>query len=158
MSLRVSKLIAALLLGLAAAGTANAQNRLGSLHLGPRMSYQFDLEEFGVGAQFSVPIARSLEFYPSFDTFFVDEGSFWHLNADLKLHMSDPSAHWLYLGTGLNMTARNVNGRSRNRTGLNLFAGVEGQTGTVHPFAEVRFTLNDGSTGQLAFGLNFVMR
>jgi hypothetical protein len=158
MSLRFPKLIAILLLALASAGTANAQSSRGSLHLGPRLSYHFDLQEFGIGAQLSVPIARQLEFYPSFDTFLVDEGSFWNLNADLKLHMSEPSAVWLYLGTGLNISARHVNGRDRNRSGLNLFAGAEGRTGTVHPFGELRFTVNDGTTGQFAFGLNFVLR
>lgn len=150
MALRVSRLATALVLATALAGTARAQTS--RFHLGPRISYQFDLEKLGIGAQFSAPIARYLEFYPSFD-YFIDSGSFWNLNADLKYRLAGASVHWLYLGAGLNLAHSGDN----TRAGLNLFAGAESLKGRVHPFGEFRFTANHGSTGQIAVGLNFTL-
>lgn len=152
MAFRVSRLATALALASMLAGTAAAQTN--RLHIGPRLSYQFDLEKIGLGAQFSVPVASHLEFYPSFDYFFVDDGSFWNLNADLKYRIASASIRWLYVGGGLNI-ARVSNGGSDTNAGLNLFAGAESLKGRIHPFAEFRFTAGDGSTGQISAGLNF---
>jgi hypothetical protein len=150
MAFRLSRMATALVLASALAGTLQAQTN--RLHLGPRISYQFDLEKFGIGAQFSVPIVNHLEFYPSFD-YFIDSGSFWNLNADLKYRVPSESVRWLYLGGGLNI----AHGADRTRGGVNLFAGVESLKGRIHPFAEFRFTANHGSTGQIAAGLNFTL-
>ena len=43
------------------------------MHLGPQINYDFDIEEIGIGAQFSVPMAKRLEFYPSFIWYFIGE-------------------------------------------------------------------------------------
>ena len=152
MAFRVSRLATTLVLASTLAGTAAAQTN--RLHIGPRLSYQFDLEKIGLGAQFSVPVANRLEFYPSFDYFFVDDGSFWNLNADLKYRIAQASIRWLYVGAGLNI-ARVSNGASDTNAGLNLLAGAESLKGRIHPFAEFRFTAGDGSTAQIAAGLNF---
>jgi len=154
MALRVSRMAPALVLASALAGTAQAQTN--RLHLGPRISYEFDLEKVGLGAQFSVPIARHLEFYPSFDLF-LNAGSSWNLNADLKYRIASESVHWLYLGAGLNIARRGSSAGHDTRAGLNLFAGAESLKGRVHPFAEFRFTANHGSTGQIAAGLNITL-
>jgi len=146
---------AALALGSGLTGALQAQTN--RLHLGPRISYQFDLEDIGLGAQFSVPIARQLEFYPSFDYFFVGEGSFWQLNADLKWRVASESANWLYLGAGLNLARASSGPADDTQAGLNLFVGAESLRGRVHPFGEFRFTAKDGSTAQLAAGLNFTL-
>jgi len=141
-----------LVFGCASVGTAQAQTH--SLHLGPRLSYQFDYEEFGIGAQFSVPIASHLEFYPSFDVFFTNPSSLWSLNADVKWRVAPASASWLYIGSGLNLLEYGGNGSD---VGLNLFGGVESLKGRVHPFAELRLIVNDNSTGQVSAGLNFTL-
>lgn len=156
MSFRFSRLVTVLALSSAVAGVAEAQG--GRLHLGPRVSYQFDLEEAALGVQFGAPLARNLEFYPSFDYYFVEPGSFWNLNADLKYRMPAESAGWLYVGAGLNMARRSVNENSSTDAGLNAFLGVESRAGRVHPFAEFRFTANDNSTAQISLGLNFTLR
>jgi len=142
----------ALLLAVAVAGTAQAQTK--ELHLGPRVSYQFDLDEVGVGAQFSLPIASHLEFYPSFDVFFTSPNSLWSFNADLKWRALAQSASWLYIGTGLNIMESGGDG---SNAGLNLFAGIESLKGRVHPFGELRFIVNDNSTAQVSAGLNFTL-
>jgi len=150
MAIRAGRLAGALVLAVAVAGTAQAQTS--RLHLGPRVSYQFDLEKIGIGAQLGVPIVHYLEFYPSFD-YFIDSGSFWNLNADLKYRIPSESVRWLYVGAGLNI----AHGGGDTQAGLNLLAGVESLKGRVHPFAEFRFTANHGSTGQIAAGLNFTL-
>jgi hypothetical protein len=141
----------ALFLTLAGAGTAQAQDK--AMHLGPRLSYQFDAEELGVGAQFSVPIASQLEFYPSFDVFFTDPNSLWSFNVDLKWRVAPSSVSWLYLGTGLNV----MDGGGDSQAGLNLFGGIESLKGRIRPFGELRFIVNDNSTAQMSAGLNFAL-
>ena len=150
MQVRILRLTMALLLTFAVASAAQAQT--GRLHFGPRLSYQLDLEEFGIGAQFSVPIANHLEIYPSVDYFFVTDG-FWSLNGDLKYRIATESIDWLYVGGGLNVVSRSGN----SNAGLNLFGGFESLSGSVHPFGEFRFTANDGSTAQASAGLNFTL-
>lgn len=156
MSFRVVSLASTLLLTSVMAGGAQAQTS--QLHFGPRVSYQFDLEEFGIGAQLSVPIAHHLEFYPSFDYFFVNVGSFWDVNGDLKYRIDTESVNWLYMGGGLNIAHTSRDRGNDNQAGLNLFAGVESLSGRVHPFGELRFTINDHSTAQASVGLNFTLR
>ena len=155
MPFRISRMVTGVLLGSALAGTAQAQTN--RLHLGPRVSYQFDLEKLGVGAQFSAPIIQYLEFYPSVDYFFVSDGSFWSLNADLKYRIAAASVRWLYLGAGLNLARAGGGGESDTRAGLNAFAGAESLKGRIHPFGEFRFTAGDGSTAQISVGLNITL-
>ncbi len=153
---RNSRITAALVVvATALAGVGQAQSS--RPHVGPRISYQFDLEEVGLGVQFGAPIARNVEFYPSFDYFFVENGTFWNLNADLKFRLASASVQWLYLGAGLNLARRGSGNAHDTSAGMNVLAGIESLKGRVHPFGEFRFTANDGSTGQLAVGFNFVM-
>jgi hypothetical protein len=139
----------------ALAGSAEAQSH--RPHLGPHLTYNFDVEEFGIGAQYSTPITTFLEFYPSFDYYFVDPGSLWALNADLKVRVAGEELSWLYIGGGLNISRASFEGASNTDTGLNLLAGWEKTTGRVHPFAELRLTFGDGSSTQIAGGLNFTL-
>lgn len=156
MTFRLSRMVLAIVLTSAVAGSAQAQTS--QLHFGPRLSYQFDLEELGIGVQLGVPIAQQLELYPSFDYFFVDVGSFWNVNGDLKYRIATESIDWFYVGGGLNVAHTSRNSFRRTRAGLNLFAGLESLRGRVHPFGEFRFTSNNGSTAQASVGLNFTLR
>ena len=127
-------------------------------HLGPRLTYNFDAEVFGLGAQLGVPIARRLEFYPSFDVYFPESGSLWALNVDVKYRVTaDRSADWLYVGGGLNLTGLDRRGTDRTDAGANVLFGVEPLRGRVHPFGEARLILGDGSSFQLAGGLNITL-
>lgn len=155
MGFPVSRMATALVLASALAGTTQAQTN--RLHLGPRISYQFDLEKIGVGVQFGAPIVRYLEFYPSFDYFFVENGSFWNLNADLKYRIAAASVRWLYLGAGLNLARSGAGDFHNTDAGLNLFGGAESLKGRIHPFVEFRVTVGNGSTAQIAAGLNFTL-
>jgi hypothetical protein len=146
---RYAALVVALSLG--AATVAEAQS--GTRYLGPRVSYNFDAEEAGLGLQLGLPLTSSLAFYPSFDVFFVDPGSFFSVNADFKLR-PDINAP-LYFGAGLNVSRFSGGGNSDTNTGLNLLGGLEATFGAIHPFAELRVILGDGSALQLGAGLNF---
>ncbi len=155
MLFRISTIATVAVVASALAGTAQAQTD--RFHFGPRVSYQFDLEQFGVGVQFGAPMARHLEFYPSFDYFFVDAGSFWNLNADLKYRIANESINWLYVGTGLNVARASYGVAHSTKAGVNLFAGAESLRGRVHPFGEFRVTAGNGSAVQIAGGLNFTL-
>jgi hypothetical protein len=136
---------------------ASAEAQTGRTHFGPRVTYNFDMDEAALGLQFSAPVADRLEFYPSFDTFLVDRGSLWALNADLKLRVTGESMNWLYLGGGLNLQRRSFEDFNNTNTGLGLFAGFESLSGRVHPFGEIRLIANDGTSAQATFGLNFTI-
>ena len=147
--------LAAVTLAVAVPGVARAQS--GSWHLGPHVAYNFDAKNLGVGAQFTMPVARQLEFYPSFDYYFVSPGSLWALNADLKYRPAIQSTDWLYLGAGLNIARASAGGFSNTNAGLNLIAGGESRAGNMHPYGEFRVTVGNGSTAQIAVGLNFTL-
>lgn len=142
---------------LAVGATTSAQAQTQRSHFGPRISYNFDASAVGLGAQLSVPVARHLEFYPSLDVFLVDHGSLLGINADIKYRIGRADVSWLYVGTGLNIARASADGNSASNAGLNLFVGAESLTGRIHPFGELRFTVADGSTAQLAAGLNFTL-
>jgi hypothetical protein len=147
-------LMVSLLMAGAVWQSASAQTS--RMHIGPRLSYNFDLEELGIGAQFSIPIATRLEFYPSFDYYFVDPGSAWGLNADLKYRFAGENVRWLYVGAGLNVTGVS-DGNDETDAGLNLIAGVESLKGRIHPFGEFRGTIGGASFVQLSAGLNITL-
>lgn len=144
----------ALILG-AIGSAANAQT--GRTYLGPRVSYNFDFEEVAIGGQLGLPLTSALEFYPSLDIFLVDNGSLLGFNADLKFRPGAVSLTPLYVGGGLNLLRASVGDRSDTEPGLNLFGGLEGRSGSVRPFAELRAILGDRSTVQLSGGINFSM-
>ena len=136
---------------------AVAQGQTNRMHLGPQINYDFDLEEIGIGAQFSAPLMNRLEFYPSFVWYFVDPGSFWNLNADLKYRVASSQPHWLYVGGGVNFSRIDTGSADDTNVGLNLLAGAESLKGRIHPFAEARLIIGDGSRFQLAAGLNITL-
>jgi hypothetical protein len=146
-----------MLVGLLVAGAGAVEAQTSRVHLGPHVAYNFDLEDFAIGAQLSIPIATRLEFYPSFDYYFVDPGSAWGMNADLKYRFSGEQLNWLYVGGGINFTGIDVGPADDTNVGLNLIAGFETLRGRIHPFAEARAVLSDGSFLQLAVGLNFTL-
>jgi hypothetical protein len=125
-------------------------------HFGARAGYDVDVEEFAVGAQVSVPITRRLDFYPSFDNYFIDPGSLWSLNADLKFQPTT-RADWLYVGGGLNVMNRSIRSADETDAGFNMLLGAESRRGWIHPFADARLTWSDSNRFMLAAGLNLTL-
>ena len=152
------KLILALAVSLTAGvnGAVQAQAQ-GRSHFGPQLGYNFDGEALVIGAQFSAPIGRHLEFYPSFNWFAVDAGTLLGFNADVKYRLPIQGADWLYVGGGLNISMFSFEGFSNTDAGLNLIGGLESRSGNIHPFGELRLTVGDGSSAQIVGGLNFTL-
>ena len=145
----------ALGLGIATALASAAQAQ--RPHIGGHLLYNFEVEEFGIGAQFSYPIARKLEIYPSFDYYFVDPGSLWQLNADLKYKLREEH-NWFYVGGGLAMGRASFGNFSNTDVGANLIGGWETLIGQrVHPYLEGRLTISEETAFQIAGGLNITM-
>ena len=159
----VRLLIAALALALLAPASAEAQRRRGTRRaaadayaprFGPHIGYNFDADAWLVGAQVSWPLTPRVLLYPSFDFYFVDPGSLWSLNADLKVRPPTRSGA-LYLGGGLNYSRRSVSGVSGSDTGLNLLVGAEGRRARSFPYVEAKLILGEGSSFQIAGGFSF---
>lgn len=151
---RRSALVTAVLV-LVASGIVHAQTK--ALHIGPRLGYNFDLEDVNLGVQLGVPLFYRVEFYPSFDYYFRDPGSAWALNGDVKWRVFKDKSPWFYLGTGLNLTNVSFEGEGDTDAGLNLFIGAESLGRKIHPFVEGRVTLADHSLFQVQAGLNITI-
>lgn len=152
-----------LLLLALAASTADAQRRprrrpgaavTGGPRWGPHIGYNFDVEDLLIGAQFSWPLTPQLDLYPTFDYYFVDPGSLWALNFDVKYRPPTRYGAW-YVGGGLNYSRRSVSGNSAGDTNLNLLTGLEGRRGRTRPYVEAKFILGDGSSFQLVGGFSW---
>ena len=153
-----SAMAATTMIAISLAGTTAAGAQTGAVHVGPRVTYNFDFEKTAIGFQAGFPLNGRIDFVPSVDVFFPDNGSLLGFNADIKLRPLPADAGMLYIGTGLNLTRAAYRGSSNTEAGLNLVAGLEGRTGAVHPFGEVRTILGDQTSVQITAGLNFTLR
>ena len=127
--------------------------------LGLHGGYNTDQGNFLVGGQAVVPVSSSIDFYPSLDYHFLSGGgNRVGINLDLRLRnaVAEPGPAW-YAGGGLAVMRTSVTGGSDTNTGADIFAGLEGRTGTVHPYGEVRGLLNRNSSVQLVAGVNWVL-
>ncbi|HEY4101174.1 MAG TPA: hypothetical protein VGM20_09885 [Gemmatimonadales bacterium] len=150
--LRIIEIVGALFLGT----VATAQAQTSHPHIGVHALYNTTFQDWGVGAQFSAPMASHLEIYPSFDYYF-DPSTVWEANVDVKYRAIGQRYDWIYLGTGLNIHHQNVEDISDTRAGWNLFAGAESIKGKIHPFAEMRVTVADQTHFQIQAGLNITL-
>ena len=125
-----------------------------SSHVGSYAAYQFDTKDPGMGGQFTLPLVRQVDLYPSATYYFVDAGSMWAVNADVRYRLPRVA----YLGTGINVARRSIANSNATDAGLNLIGGLESRTGRIHPFAEGRVILNGGSAFQLNGGINMTLR
>lgn len=140
----------------AGAGTVGAQATGKPTSFGPRVTYNFDAEEVAIGGHALIPLNTSIDFYPSLDIFLPDNGSLLGVNLDLRLKPVRESPMF-YLGGGLNLLRASAGGRSNTDAGVNILGGLEGQTGVIRPFGELRLLIGDGSSVALAGGLNIII-
>jgi hypothetical protein len=155
------RLLIALVLLALMASTADAQRRsrrrATATSPGPRygghLGYSFDTDDLLVGAQLSLPIATQLDFYPSFDYYFVDgSSSVWAVNFDLKFRPQTRYRLW-YLGGGLNLLHGGGGGGTDSH--LNLLTGLEDRRGSMRPYIEAKFILGDNTLFQLVGGISW---
>jgi len=119
--------------------------------VGGHIGYHFDGEVALAGVQLAIPVARQVDFYPSFDYYFSDATQ-WSLNLDARIR---PSASYRngYLGAGINVT-----GGTDTQTNVNLLGGVRGTRGGIRPFAEARLIFGHGTSFQMQGGVNIPLR
>ncbi len=161
--LTVRILIAALGLAVVAT-TADAQRRVrrgrravpvtNVTRVGGHLGYASDVKEAVLGVQATFPVTAEAAFYPSFDYYFVDPGSLWSVNGDLKYRPPTRYGFW-YVGGGLNISHTSAGGGNTDGN-LNLLTGIEGRRGQIRPFAEARWVV--GEWVQLVGGVSWVLR
>ena len=144
-------LVAAVMLLVMAGGSANAQGRS---HIGPHVGYNFDVDRALVGGQLLLPVGRRVELYPSFDYYFVDAGSLFGINADLKFRFPTGGPSVFYAGGGVNWLRASSGGNANTDTGWDLLFGLESRWGVTHPYVEGRVITHSDSKLQIAAGLN----
>lgn len=127
-------------------------------HIGPQAGYNFDSNRAFVGAHLLLPLGSSLEFYPSFDYYFVDAGSLIGLRGDLKLRVPARGPSVLYLGAGIDFRRAAVGGAADTDTGWDFLFGLESRIGLTHPFVEGRvLNHNNSAAFQVGAGLNLTL-
>ena len=157
----VSRVLVVLLLLTLAASPADAQRRArrsiastSGPSYGAHLGYNFDADALLLGAQLSYPITPDFALYPTFDYYFVNAGSLWALNFDVKYRPPTRYGAW-YVGGGLNYLHASAGGASGSDTNLNLLTGLEGRRGRTRPYVEGKFILGNGSAFQLVGGLSW---
>lgn len=153
-----TRLVLVLVLLVVVASTAQAQRRRrqpgAAVNSGPtygaHLGYNFDVDDVLLGAQLSWPISRDLAFYPQFDYYFVDNGSLWSLNFDLKWRPPTRRRMW-YVAGGLNW----LHAGDNSDTNLGLATGLEGNRGKTRPYLEGRFVLGDETMFQIVGGISW---
>lgn len=133
---------------------AVAQGRsLDPARMGPHAGYNFDADALTLGAQVILPLTRQLDVYPTFDYYFVDPGTLWGINADLRVRPNTRRGA-LYVGGGLNYLHRSAGGGTAD-TNLNLLGGFEARRRSHTPYIEGRLILGSGSAFQIVGGFDF---
>ena len=158
----VSRLLIVLLLAVLTTSTADAQRRARRRAIvtqsgpsyGAHVGYNFDADALLLGAQLVYPFTPVLALYPTFDYYFVNGGSLWALNFDLKYRPPTRYGAW-YVGGGLNYLHASAGGTSGSDTNLNLLTGLEGRRGRTRPYVEGKFMLGSSSAFQLVGGVSW---
>ena len=131
--------------------------------LGPHAEFATNDLDFGIGAQFSYPIANRFDIYPTFDYYFPGndvkvisiDGAvrYWP-----KLNMKNPG---LYVGAGLNWSHVKVDlpapfsDASDSEIGLSLVGGWMFKQVSLLPFGQIRIVIGDADRVEFGGGINF---
>ena len=126
-------------------------------HIGVHAGYNFDIDHALVGAQMLLPLSRHVELYPSLDYYLVDSGTLFGLSGDLKFRFPAGGPSVLYLGGGVNYQHASAGSTSGSDTGIDFFGGLESRIGGTHPYFEGRVLSHNGSSFQIAVGLNVTL-
>jgi hypothetical protein len=145
------------------AGTAQAQRRptrstassaLDPVRIGPHFGYSFDASALILGVQATLPVTSRVEIYPSWEYYFVDPGTLWAINADVKFRPPTRLGA-LYVGGGIDYLHASATGSGSGDVNLDVIGGWEFRRRRYAPYAEGRLILGNGSAFQVAAGFNF---
>jgi hypothetical protein len=151
---RVSATTAAFLAVLAFLASTVAAD---DVKFGARVGYYTDVDKAFVGAEVLAPVARHFYFNPNFEYVFVDNGSYWTLNADFHYDFAMDRKSFLWLGGGLGVVRRDFEGPDNGQTdaAANFLAGVGFRTGSVIPYFQAKLVAKSDTAFVVAFGVRF---
>lgn len=143
----------------ATAASAQARKEQGDRPLfGPHAEFATNDLDFGIGAQFSYPVANRIDVMPTFDYYFPGNSvHVWTLDGTVrywpKLNVKN---NGLYAGAGLNYTHVSVkNFGSDGNVGLSLTGGWMFKQISWLPFAQIRAVIGDADRVEFGGGVNF---
>jgi len=129
---------------------------------GPHAEFATNDLDFGIGAQFSYPVANRFDIYPTFDYYFAGSNltvisidgavRYWP-----KLNMKNAG---LYAGAGLNWSHVKVDppgpgSASNSEVGLSLLGGWMFKQVSLLPFGQIRIVIGDADRVEFGGGINF---
>lgn len=130
--------------------------------LGPHAGFATNDFDFGIGAQFSYPVANRFDIYPTFDYYFPgNDVTAYSFDGTVrywpKLNMKDAG---LYAGAGLNWTHVSFNppgpgSASDSEIGLSLLGGWMFKQVSFLPFGQIRIVIGDADRVEFGGGINF---
>lgn len=144
------------LVSLLVGGSVIAEAQSGPAHFGPKLMYNFDSKDFGIGLHLTKPLTDAISLYPSLDYWFTNEGvTTFGANIDFTYEVQSANLQWLYLGAGLGIVRTSIDDPDFSDTsvGLNLIGGFQPAAGRIKPFAEARLWVGDGSSFSVVGGL-----
>lgn len=136
---------------LALAPVASAQTRFEA-----GAGYNFDAEAAFIGAGARIPMRTyPITLAPHVDYYFVDDVTVLQGNID-GLYSFPGVSFSPYVGGGLGLVYATADGESDTEAGLNLLFGAEfNTTSRLRPYAQVRATINDGTSIGVSGGVIF---
>ena len=129
---------------------------------GPHAEFATNDLDFGIGAQFSYPVANRFDIYPTFDIYFPGNNlTVYSLDGAVrywpKLNMKNAG---LYAGAGLNWSHVRFNppgpgSASNSEVGLSLLGGWMFKQVSLLPFGQIRVVIGDADRVEFGGGINF---
>jgi len=146
-----------------AAAQGSRKEQGDKLLLGPHAEFATNDLDFGIGAQFSYPIANRFDIYPTFDYYFPgNDVTVWSLDGGVrywpKINVKNPG---LYAGAGLNISHVSVDlpapfsDASDTEVGLSLLGGWMFKQVSLLPFGQIRVVIGDADRVEFGGGINF---
>jgi opacity protein-like surface antigen len=131
--------------------------------IGPHAEFATNDLDFGIGAQFSYPVANRFDIYPTFDYYFAGKNlTVFSIDGAVrywpKLNMKNAG---LYAGAGLNWSHVSVDlpapfkDASNSEIGLSLVGGWMFKQVSWLPFGQIRVVIGDADRVEFGGGVNF---
>jgi hypothetical protein len=147
-------LVGLFIAGVLAPGTASADDHP---MFGVRFGYYASSEHPFVGAEFLVPVSRSIYFNPNVEYVFADGLTYMTFNGDFHYDFPSRRRAFVWVGAGLGVAYSNPEGSGPSDTDVaaNFLAGVGLSRGPVIPYFQFKLIAKSDTEAVFAFGLRF---
>jgi len=124
---------------------------------GIRFGYYASSEHPFAGAEFLVPVSRSVYFNPNVEYIFADGLTYMTFNGDFHYDFPSRRRAFVWLGAGLGVAYSNPDGAGPSDTDVaaNFLAGVGLSRGPVIPYFQFKLIAKGDTEAVFAFGLRF---